>query len=112
MSRTVAEMFPDLSGKELSRAIRAERLKHKEFIRKSNAAERAKRSPEQQIERLDRILGKGIGAVRERAKLAKLIEERKEKELKQKQAQAAKLQTKDTGSRKNKGNGQKGKRSQ
>jgi hypothetical protein len=34
---------------------------------------RAKRSPEDQLKRLDALLGEGVGAVKERAKLQKLI---------------------------------------
>ena len=45
------------------------------------AAEAAKRTPEQQIARLDKILDKmfgvGLGATKERAKLAKRIANRK-----------------------------------
>jgi len=41
------------------------------------AEERAKRTPQQQIERLDQMFGKGSGATKERAKLAKQIAESK-----------------------------------
>ena len=37
--------------------------------------ERSKRTHQEQIERLDKILGVGVGAVKERARLARLIEE-------------------------------------
>jgi len=37
------------------------------------AEERAKRTPQQQLARLDEMFGKGKGATKERAKLAKLI---------------------------------------
>ena len=40
-------------------------------------AERAKRSPEEQIDRLDWLLGDGVGAKKERKRLAKLIETNK-----------------------------------
>lgn len=50
------------------------KLNDRKQQRKEQAAERmevrAKRTPQQQIAILDRKLGKGIGAVRERAKLA------------------------------------------
>jgi len=39
---------------------------------------RAQRTPEEQLARLDHILGKATGAKKERAKLAKLIANRKE----------------------------------
>jgi hypothetical protein len=48
---------------------RAERRKRAEAL----AEERAKRSPEQQLARLDTMFGKGKGATKERAKLAKLV---------------------------------------
>lgn len=41
--------------------------------------ERATRSPQQQIRRLDAILGKGVGAVKERTRLQKQIEAEKAK---------------------------------
>lgn len=40
-------------------------------------AERAKRTPKQQLDLLDRKLGTGIGAKKERAKLKKQIEKGK-----------------------------------
>lgn len=50
-------------------------------LRKEEADERAKlraeRSPEQQLAKLDRKLGVGVGAVRERTALAKQIAARK-----------------------------------
>ena len=42
------------------------------------AEERALRSPEEQIARLDRAFGVGVGATRERARLAREIEKRGE----------------------------------
>ena len=37
------------------------------------AAERESRTPQQQLQRLDKLLGEGVGAKKERARLAKLI---------------------------------------
>lgn len=52
-------------------------------LRQEEAAERAQlrseRSPEQQLAKLDRKLGAGVGAVRERAALAKEISLKKNK---------------------------------
>jgi len=42
----------------------------------SRQEERANRSPAQQIQHLDKILGKGQGATKERARLAKMMEEK------------------------------------
>ncbi len=55
------------SGKANVRAAQ----ERKAFIMESNRAERKKRSPQEQLRVLDRRLGKGVGAVRERAKLTK-----------------------------------------
>jgi len=41
------------------------------------AEERAKRSPQQQLDRLDTMFGKGNGAQRERARLLKVTEKGK-----------------------------------
>ena len=38
--------------------------------------ERANRSPDQQIQHLDKILGKGQGATKERKRLAKMMEKK------------------------------------
>jgi len=43
----------------------------------AQAEERAKRTPEQQIARLDQMFGKGKGAAKERARLAKQISDSK-----------------------------------
>lgn len=51
------------------------------------AQERADRTPQQQLDYLDRRLGKGLGAVRERAKLAALIKAPKPKGKKQDEVQ-------------------------
>jgi hypothetical protein len=45
---------------------------HKQVLREEaevRQAERDKRTPQEQIARLDRILGEGVGAKKERAKL-------------------------------------------
>ena len=47
-------------------------------------AERAARTPQQQLAKLDAMFGSGLGATKERAKLAKLIEGKKEVEAEKK----------------------------
>ena len=44
------------------------------------AVERAKRTPQQQLERLDQMFGEGKGATKERARLAKQLAAAKPKE--------------------------------
>ena len=67
-------------------AARARRRQRAEAL----AEERAKRSSQQQIERLDEIFGKGKGAIRERARLTKLIAAEKVKNHKPKKAKSKK----------------------
>lgn len=57
-------------SKNRSRSRRAE-LKEEADQR---AAEREARTPQQQLQRLDKLLGEGVGAKKERARLARLIE--------------------------------------
>lgn len=57
-------------SKNRSRSRRAE-LKEEADQR---AAERETRTPQQQLQRLDKLLGEGVGAKKERARLARLIE--------------------------------------
>lgn len=63
------------------------------------------RTPEEQIERLDRMFGKGKGAKKERAKLAARIQAREEAEQDEKKAQQQKPKKK-----KKKGKSKKGKK--
>jgi hypothetical protein len=49
------------------------RQDRKRWIRESNAVERAKRSPQEQLARLDALLGIGVGAVKERKRLRALL---------------------------------------
>lgn len=57
-------------SKNRSRSRRAE-LKEEADQR---AAERETRTPQQQLQRLDKLLGEGVGAKKERARLAQLME--------------------------------------
>jgi hypothetical protein len=50
------------------------RMEKKQMTSEINAEERGKRSPKAQIDLLDKRLGKGIGAVKERARLNAQIE--------------------------------------
>ncbi len=54
------------------------------------AEERAKRTPAQQVKALDALLGKGKGAVRERARLKKTIAAAKAEKAKAKEAKEEK----------------------
>ena len=69
---------------------RDERRKRAEAL----AEERAKRTPEQQIARLDQMFGEGKGAVKERAKLAKRIADAKPKAKAEKPEKKAKAEKK------------------
>ena len=60
------------------------RLEHLRAQSLELASERAKRTHEQQLELLDSKLGEGVGASRERARLASLIEERDRKKRERK----------------------------
>ena len=54
------------------------------------ADERAKRTPQQQIERLDQMFGEGQGAAKERARLQKQIEQDSKPKAKAKKVKAKK----------------------
>ena len=56
-----------------------ERKRSKEEARIVRQEARASRTDEQQLARLDKLLGPGVGAKKERARLAKRIEDRKAK---------------------------------
>lgn len=59
-----------MANRRRGSAARADRRKNAEAL----AAERAKRSPQQQLKKLDDKLGVGVGAVKERARLQALID--------------------------------------
>ena len=52
----------------------AAKQKEKLLVTENNRAARKKRSPQQQLEMLDKRLGHGVGAKKERAKLCKQTE--------------------------------------
>jgi hypothetical protein len=53
------------------------RLEERRLSAQQRVAEAAKRTPEEQIARLDTMFGVGLGAQKERAKLAKRIANKK-----------------------------------
>ena len=55
------------------------RRKERQSSAKERKQRREKRSPQEQLALLDRRLGKGVGARKERARLKKLIKEKKER---------------------------------
>jgi len=86
-----------MSGSRINRGFRR-RAELQESV-EALTAERATRSPEQQLEVLDGRLGPGEGAVKERAKLALVIAQREEKSrekarLKSKRAERPKSKSK------------------
>lgn len=86
-----------MSGSRINRGFRR-RAELRESV-EALTAERATRSPEQQLEVLDGRLGPGEGAVKERAKLALVIAQREEKarekaRLKSKRAERPKSKSK------------------
>jgi len=62
----------------------ADREKEKEEARLARQETRVERTDEQQLARLDKLLGKGVGAVSERARLCERIEKRKSQPKKEK----------------------------
>ena len=57
--------------------LRADRAEERKQTAKELVEERAKRSTEDQLALLDHKLGKGLGAVKERARLVQQIADRK-----------------------------------
>jgi len=66
----------------MSKELYLKRQKEKERKRLMNQEARAKRSPDEQLARLDKLLGKDQGAKKERARLLKQIEEEKKNNIK------------------------------
>ena len=56
-------------------------MKQKKATLEANQAARAARTDQQQLARLDKIFGVGLGAAKERAKLLKRIEDAKNKKV-------------------------------
>lgn len=69
-----------MNKEKQSRRERAEKL----------AAERMKRTPKQQLEFLDKLLGPGVGAAKERARLQALLDAAAAEEAKEREAKKAK----------------------
>jgi hypothetical protein len=65
--------FETLSGRAKGRAWMDAKIEERAEIAASNRAERAKRSPLEQMKVLDRRLGYGRGATKERARLQALV---------------------------------------
>ena len=57
------------TGKVNHRQLRQEKALDRESLRST-------RTPQEQLKRLDELLGVGVGAVKERARLARLIEQK------------------------------------
>ena len=70
VKRDAAKRLANIAAK---RQRNAEENERKRWIAESNAEERAKRSPHQQLAVLDARLGKGQGAKKERARLSTLL---------------------------------------
>jgi len=69
-------------------------MPHRKNLRREEGNERdaetAKLSPQQRLERLDRRLGEGVGAVKERARLTQLMASASQKKAAEKQVEESK----------------------